>query len=75
MDRFNGRDLVAIILALGVAGAVLAATVGTVIEKAFTITATEGQLLGTIIGAAIGAVATYLGGRGSDGGPDERPEP
>jgi len=66
LHRLSGRDLVAIILAFGASAAVLTASIGSVVDRAFEITATEGQLLGTVIGASIGAVATYLGGRSSE---------
>lgn len=56
------RGLVAIILAAGIAISVLALCMGAVIQDD-TISNQGAALIETVLGASVGAVATYLGGR------------
>ena len=63
------RDLAAIILALGVTATLIIIAVGSVIHTG-PISTEESTLLSTALGAAVGAVATYLGlSRWSSGDP------
>ena len=63
-QRLIARDWVAVILAVGVAAAVVAlACAAAVAEASENINLSEGAvtLLSTVLGAVVGAVATYLG--------------
>jgi hypothetical protein len=57
------RGLAAVILAIGVSLALVVTLVSAVVTK-HTISDQESALISGVIGAAIGAVATYLGGGG-----------
>ena len=57
----NGRDAVALVLAIGAAGAVIVVAIGAAVSGR-GVSLSEGALLGTIVGASVGAIATYLGG-------------
>ena len=68
----TGRDVIATVLAIGAAGAVIAVAIGAAVSGR-GVTAAEGALLGTIVGASVGAIATYLGGyRGPPPSPRRR---
>lgn len=60
--HLTGRDWVALVLGIFVGCALLTVTIGTTSAVGEIITPTEGELLAAVLGAAIGAVATYLGG-------------
>ena len=68
------RGLVAIILAAGVAISVVALCMGAVLQDE-TISAQGAALIETVLGASVGAVATYLGGRGGNRPPKETEAP
>jgi hypothetical protein len=59
---------VALVLATGIALAILAVAVGAAAHEG-SVSAEESTLISTVLGAAVGALATYLGTR------DERHEP
>jgi hypothetical protein len=65
----RGTALVALVLATGVAVAIIALAIGPVWNNG-PVSTEEATLLSTVLGAAVGAIATYLGTRGG-GGPDE----
>ena len=67
----NWHGLVAIVLALGLATAVVLLCLETILHRG-PVSDTEAAVLSTVLGAAIGAIATYLGGaaRGRNGGED-----
>jgi uncharacterized membrane protein len=54
---------VALVLALGVVGVLIAGAVGSILNHDRTVTSDEIATIATVLGAAIGAVAVYLGGR------------
>jgi hypothetical protein len=68
------RDMAALVLAAGVAIAVIILAIGAVVhERAISIS--EATLLGTVLGAITGALATFLGfraARPSNGGEVDR---
>lgn len=66
----------AVILAAGTALAVIVLAVGAA-ATAGPISQEDAALLSTVLGASVGAVATYLGGRGANRGtdPPETPTP
>jgi NO-binding membrane sensor protein with MHYT domain len=69
------RGLAAIILAAGLSIAVVALAIGTEVTSR-NLSVEEASLLSTVLGAAVGALATYMGGtalrsRGDD--KDEEP--
>ena len=68
----TGRDVIAVVLALGAAGAVIVVAIGAAVSGR-GVTAAEGALLGTIIGASVGAIATYLGTRPNNPPPPSPP--
>lgn len=72
-DHDDWRGLAAIILAAGAAGAVLALAIGSLVVRAVTLSPSEGELLGTVVGATVGAVATWLGGAGRPRRPPRPP--
>jgi hypothetical protein len=61
------HSLVALVLAVGVAFALVVLAIGAAVTEAGlgtgSLSAESSTLLSTALGAAIGAVATYLGGR------------
>lgn len=57
------RAVVAIILAVGVSGALIGLTVMEILRDG-SVTEAEATVFSTALGAAVGAVATYLGGSG-----------
>lgn len=68
----------ALVLAFGVVGALLAVTIGVVVVHGVTVvTTTESGLLGSVLGGAIAAVAGYIGhvGGGKDGSKDDGKPP
>jgi len=71
--------LVALVLAAGVAIAIVALAIGAAATEAGvgsgTLSSESSTLLSTALGAAIGAVATYLGGRVIGGNDSQPPEP
>jgi uncharacterized membrane protein len=67
--RFDWRGLVALVLALGVVGVLIAGAVGSILNHDRTVTSDEIATIATVLGAAIGAVAVYLGGRPPSGPP------
>lgn len=73
------RGLVAVVLAAGVAICVVSLSLGIAVTTG-PISQEDSALLSTVLGAAIGAVATYLGGRAlpprnPPGPPSEAPGP
>jgi hypothetical protein len=62
MRRWNGRDIVAIILAIGVSGTIVLLIVVEFVPHHGHVSDEEAAALSTALGAAIGALATYLGG-------------
>lgn len=66
----TGRDWVALALAILAGLAVLAISIDATKVIGEVITPTEGELLAAILGAALGALSAYLGGRRPGGGPD-----
>lgn len=58
----NWPGVAAVILAAGVAVCVIALAVGTATQSG-PISQEDATLLSTVLGAAVGAVATFLGGR------------
>jgi hypothetical protein len=73
--KYRGSELVAAILAAGIALAIVAICIGVATHEG-PISAEESTLIATVLGAAVGAIATYLGtGRGGgDLDDDERAE-
>jgi uncharacterized membrane protein len=68
MDNLNWHGLVAIVLALGLATTVILLALETILHRG-PVSDTEAAVLSTVLGAAVGAVATYLGGaRGHSNG-------
>jgi len=59
---WDWHAIVAIILALGAASSIVLLTVMELTRDGH-VTPEEATLLSTVLGAAVGAVATYLGGR------------
>lgn len=57
----RARGITAVILATGVAAAVLITALGAALHTG-PVSQTESNLLSTVLGAAVGAVAVYLGG-------------
>lgn len=68
MRKLDWHAIVAIIIALGVSISLILLAASEV-EHVQHITEAEATVLATVLGAAIGAVATYLGGR--DRGKDD----
>lgn len=67
------RGLAAIIMATGLALALVALAVGTEVTSR-AISVEEASLLSTVLGAAVGALATYLGGSAIDRPHDDKDE-
>jgi hypothetical protein len=65
MRWWDWRGATALVLALGVAIAISVTLVGAVLSS-HVVSAEETSLISGVIGAAVGAVATYLGGWGRD---------
>ena len=61
----DARDLAVVVLAGGVALAMVALAIGAVVHSR-AISISEATLLGTVLGASIGALATYVGVRSRD---------
>jgi len=59
--RWEWRGAVALVLAVGVSVAIVATLVGAVLSS-HQLSAEETSLISGVVGAAVGAVATYLGG-------------
>jgi hypothetical protein len=59
------QDVAAIILAVGVAAAVVLLSLGAE-SRAKEISMADAELLSTVLGAAVGALAAFLGGRRRD---------
>lgn len=68
----RGYNLVAVVLAAGVSIAVIVLAVGSVAING-PVSTEEATLLSTVLGAAVGAVATYLGTRSSSDPPPPAP--
>ena len=68
----NWPGLAALVLAMGVAICVIALAVGTATQSG-PISQEDATLLSTVLGAAVGAVATYLGTHAHDGEPNGTP--
>jgi hypothetical protein len=60
--KIDTRDMAALILAAGVAIAVIALAVGAAVHST-SISISEATLLGTVLGTAVGGLATFLGFR------------
>jgi hypothetical protein len=60
--KFETRDLAALILATGVAVAVIALAIGAAVHPSY-ISISSAALLGTVLGTLVGGLATYLGFR------------
>lgn len=59
-EWFDHRAVVAVILAFGVSASIVIIAAGATFHRG-SISSEESNLLSTVLGAAIGAVATYLG--------------
>jgi hypothetical protein len=59
--RFDWRGLVALVLALGVMATLVSGAVGAALNHERLVTAEEIATISTVLGAALGAVAVYLG--------------
>jgi hypothetical protein len=70
----NLRDLVALVLAGGAAVALVVIAVGASVHRG-PISQEESSLLSTALGAAVGAIATYLGLAGREHSPTPAPAP
>lgn len=66
------RGLVALVLAVGVVGVLIAGAVGAALNHERIVTSDEIATVSTVLGAAIGAVAVYLGGNRPPGPPTGR---
>lgn len=65
MKRLSGPSTVAVIISIGIAASVILIAVA-VFREPGHLNADEATLLSTILGAGIGAIATYLGTHGRD---------
>lgn len=72
--RHEWRGLAALVLATGVALAVVVIAVGAAWHTG-PISQSESTVLSTVLGAAVGAVATYLGGASRDRVPTSSSSP
>lgn len=75
--RPDVRDMAALVLATGVAIAVIILAIGAVVHQR-AISISEATLLGTVLGAITGALATFLGfraARSTNGGEVDRTWP
>ena len=63
VDTRNYRGAAALVLAASTAVCVIVLSIGAAVQ-AGPISQEDATLLSTVLGAAVGAVATYLGGRG-----------
>ena len=70
MRHLDWRALVAIILTLGIAASIVILSVLQLVDDGH-VTETESTLLATVLGAGIGAIATYLGLQAGDDSPHE----
>jgi hypothetical protein len=61
------QAVVALVLAAGVAIAVISLSIGAAFANG-PVSTEEATLLSTVLGAAVGAIATYLGTRSAGGG-------
>lgn len=61
VKRKDWAGIVAVVLAFLVGAAVLVLAIGSVFKRGVVLDSSEAELLGTVIGAAVGAVATFLG--------------
>jgi hypothetical protein len=68
------RDAVALVLALGVAVAIIVIALGAALHEG-PISQEESTLLSTALGAGVGAIATYLGISRTKGDGDDTPLP
>lgn len=64
----SGKNLVALVLAGGAGVAVIVLSVGAVVSGR-TLSVEEASVLSAVLGAAVGAVATYLGLSRDEGPP------
>lgn len=62
----DAKGLAALVLAAGVAIAIIAIAVGAAVHSG-PISAEESTLIATVLGAAVGALATFMGLRGGNG--------
>lgn len=67
------RGLAAVVLAVGVVGAIVLGEVFAYLNKAKDVTVEEVATISTVLGAAVGAIATYLGTRRPPGPPGAPP--
>jgi hypothetical protein len=58
----DARGMTALVLAVGIALAICAVAVGAAVHEG-TVSAEESTLISTVLGAAVGALATFLGTR------------
>jgi hypothetical protein len=72
--EWDWRGVVGVILATGIAGAVIILCLGAVLQSQ-TISAQGADIISTALGASVGAVATYLGGWSRDRGNGEPDKP
>lgn len=73
--NFQRYATVAVLLALGVAASIILISVA-VLNTPGHVTEQEATLLSTVLGAAVGAIATYLGAHGGrENDPPEPPPP
>jgi membrane protein DedA with SNARE-associated domain len=66
VDKWDWSAIVAVILAVGVTGSLLLLSFGELFHDGH-LTEAETTTVSTLLGAGIGAIATYLGGRNSNG--------
>jgi hypothetical protein len=77
---FDWRGLIALVLALGVVGVFIVGEVVIVVNHSARsgLTTEEAETASTILGAVVGALAVYLGGRppgpGQPNGPESAPQ-
>jgi hypothetical protein len=64
--KWDGRDLVAIILATGVSSTIILLILVELVPHHSHVSDREADALSVALGAAIGALATYLGGKHKD---------
>jgi hypothetical protein len=69
------RGVVAAVLAFGIVAVLILIVVTTALNPERTATADEISSAATVLGAAIGAIAVYLGGRNGTGKPGPPPPP
>jgi hypothetical protein len=70
LNANDKRGLAAIILAIGVTTAIIVIAIGSAVHSG-PISAEESTLIATVMGAAVGALATFLGFHNGNGSEDD----